>query len=111
MDAAGWHVGLADRTAMRFLKSMAELDANHYPERLAHIIVLNAPSMLAGAWRVIRGWLDEVTRDKVDIISSAELASARLDGLIDPSQRPALYGGTQPTPDGWPTRAGLKLKG
>ena len=109
MDAEGWHVGLGDRTAMRFLKNMAELDANHYPERLAHIVVINAPAMLAGAWRIIRGWLDEVTRDKVDIISSAEAASARLDSLIDPSQRPALYGGTQPALDGWPVRAGLKL--
>tara|TARA_B100000780_G_scaffold249505_1_gene195237 strand:- start:182 stop:319 length:138 start_codon:yes stop_codon:yes gene_type:complete len=35
---------------------MSEMDANHYPERLASLIVINAPPMLAACWRVIRTW-------------------------------------------------------
>ena len=59
IDALGWHVGLFDSTAFSVLKQMSEMDANHYPERLASVIVINAPPMLAACWRVIRTWLDE----------------------------------------------------
>ena len=109
VDALGWHVGLADSTAFRVLKQMSEIDANHYPERLASIIIINAPPMLAVAWRVIRGWLDEATRAKIDFVSAGqpEQARQRLDLLADPSQRPQQYGGTGPPLAHWPTRSGI----
>ena len=37
VDARGWHPGLFDTAAYRFLRSMAAVDADHYPERLASI--------------------------------------------------------------------------
>lgn len=109
IDAAGWHWGLADATSFRILKHMADVDARHYPERLAGILVLNAPPAIAAVWRVVSRWLDEVTRAKVDIISdrTPEQARARLESLALPSQRPQQYGGTQPALAGWPTKGGL----
>lgn len=109
IDALGWHVGLFDSTAFRVLRSMSETDANHYPERLASILVINAPPMLAGAWRVIRTWLDEVTRAKIDFVSvgQPEEARRRLDQLADPTQRPQQYGGTGSPLVEWPMRSGI----
>eukprot|EP00908_Phaeocystis_cordata_P006539 Transcript_1716.p1 GENE.Transcript_1716~~Transcript_1716.p1 ORF type:complete len:326 (-),score=72.68 Transcript_1716:1379-2245(-) len=109
IDALGWHVGLFDTTALRVLKHMSEIDANHYPERLASMIIINAPPMLAGAWRVIRTWLDEATRAKIDFVSAGapEQARRRLDELAEASQRPQQYGGTGPALADWPTRSGI----
>ena len=39
IDAAGWHIGLAGWTAMKYLKSLADTDSAHYPERLGAIFV------------------------------------------------------------------------
>jgi hypothetical protein len=65
MDAKGWYPALFDAAAFRFLKAMAKIDADHYPERLGAIVVVNAPATLAFCWKVVRTWLDEETRLKV----------------------------------------------
>ena len=67
VDAAGWHIGLFDSYAFKFLKRTATTDAAHYPELLHVMIIVNAPSVLALAWRVIRNWVDEETRRKFSV--------------------------------------------
>ena len=77
--------------------------------RCATVLIVNAPPMLAAAWRVIRTWVDAETREKIDIISESqpERARARLHELADPAQLPLQYGGTgAPLPD-WPERSGV----
>ena len=93
-----------------FLKSAAAIDQHHYPERLAHVIVINAPRLLAACWRVIQRWLDDDTRQKVAIISEGDPngARARLEELIELSQLPTQYGGTAPPLEPWPERAGFE---
>ena len=81
---------------------MAAVDADHYPERLASITIVNAPRLLAFAWRVIRKWLDEVTQQKVDIVASADLARERLLLIAEPSELARQYGGTGPELPLWP---------
>jgi len=111
IDAAGWHVGLFDRDAYKFLKRTAVTDSSHYPELLDSMLIVNAPPMLAFAWRVIRTWVDAETREKIDILSEAapEMARARLHKLADPSSLPRQYGGTGPPLAGWPQRAGIPV--
>ena len=58
IDAAGWNPGLVDSTAIAWLKNMADTDKEHYPERLGAIVVVNAPWLLAGLWRIIQTWRD-----------------------------------------------------
>ena len=41
------------------------------------MIIVNAPHTLAVAWRVIRAWVDEETRQKIDIISERDPDRAR----------------------------------
>lgn len=47
---------------------MATTDSDHYPERLGTMVIINAPSMLSFAWNVIKGFLDAVTKEKINII-------------------------------------------
>ena len=69
IDAMGWHLGLANSSSMSFLKSIAKIDSDHYPERLGRLTVVNAPWTLSGVWRVIRLWLDERQKRKIEIMS------------------------------------------
>jgi hypothetical protein len=106
IDAAGWHLGLFDSYGFKFLKQTATTDSSHYPELLSTMLIVNAPPVLAVAWRVIRTWVDEDTREKIDILSS-ETSRARLHKMADPAQLPAQYGGTAKPLPGWPPEAGV----
>ena len=114
IDAKGWHLGLFDGTAVRFLQGMHKIWSDHYPERLNRLIVVNAPATLAIAWKVIRTWLDDKTRHKIEIVSSRDLPQAvrSLSALAEASQLAEQYGGTGPRLCPWPvcpSHGGLSL--
>lgn len=100
IDAAGWKMKLATSDAYTFIKGMASTDSDHYPERLGMLVVINAPSMLSVAWKVVKGFLDDVTKAKIKIFSSnqKEWLPVLLQS-IDADQIPAMYGGTAANPD------------
>jgi hypothetical protein len=101
IDALGWSLGLATSEAFAFIKSMASVDSDHYPERLGLCIIINAPSMLSFSWRVIAGFLDDVTKAKIKILGTDpnEWRPVLL-SVIDEDQIPKMYGGTAPDLDG-----------
>jgi len=100
VDAQGWGVRLATKDAFAFIKSMADTDAAHYPERLGRLIVINAPFALSWAWSIIVTFLDEVTKAKISIYSSQATWQPVLFELIEKSQIPEMYGGDAPNPQG-----------
>jgi len=101
IDALGWSIGLATSEAFAYIKSMASIDSDHYPERLGLCIIINAPSMLSFSWRVIAGFLDDVTKAKIKILGTDpnEWRPVLL-SVIDEDQLPRMYGGTAPDPEG-----------
>jgi len=93
-DASGWRLGLATSTAYSFLKGMADLDSWHYPERLGAIYVVNSPTLLSVAWRVIRSWLDERTRTKIHILGGIDEFGPILREVMDENTvLPVEFGG------------------
>eukprot|EP00928_Gymnodinium_smaydae_P012178 TRINITY_DN14429_c0_g1_i3.p1 TRINITY_DN14429_c0_g1~~TRINITY_DN14429_c0_g1_i3.p1 ORF type:complete len:214 (-),score=22.77 TRINITY_DN14429_c0_g1_i3:104-745(-) len=96
IDAKGWHLGLATPSAMQFLRRIAAVDSDHYPERLGFCIVVNAPSALAYVWRIIRGWLTERQRSKICFCATREHAAEALLPHIDAHVLPEDYGGCGP---------------
>ena len=99
IDAAGWHIGLATGDAFKFIRGMAVVDSDHYPERLGRLVVINAPRVLAYAWSVIAPMLDDVTKAKISICSSNpnEWFPILCD-MMHRSQIPKQYGGDGPDP-------------
>lgn len=94
IDAAGWNMKLATADAFAFIKGMATTDSDHYPERLGTMVIINAPSVLSFAWRVVQGFLDSVTKEKIKILSTnPEEWQPILQHLIDIDQIPQQYGG------------------
>lgn len=102
IDASGWNLGLATSDAFTFIKGMALTDSDHYPERLGTMIIINAPSVLAIAYRVIQGFLDDVQKEKIKIFSTNRNEWQEvLYNHIDKDQIPIQYGGNalDPTPE------------
>lgn len=93
IDAAGWSMKLATGDAFTFIKGMATTDADHYPERLGTLLIINAPSVLSFAWKIISAFLDDVTKAKISIMSSPLEWQPKLFALVDKEQVPRMYGG------------------
>jgi hypothetical protein len=94
VEAKGWHLGIATKDALRYIKGMAELDSAHYPERLGINICVNCPFIFTATWRVIRTWLDPVTVSKVLILGTNEAEwKAKVFEHISPDQLSVEFGG------------------
>lgn len=98
VDAKDWGMRLATSDAFTFIRGMASTDSDHYPERLGLLMVINAPSALAFAWRIIKGFLDDIQRAKIKIFASPNEWQPQLFEIIDKDQIPEMYGGTSPNP-------------
>lgn len=93
LDAEGWNLGLATQESFSFIRSLVEASNLYFPERLGDMLIINAPPVLAFAWKVISGFLDYRTREKVQILNHRDEWFPVLMGLVDVSQVPRKYGG------------------
>jgi len=64
--------------------------AKYYPERLALLLLINCPSILAGLWRAIRPLVEERYLSMIHFLSPGEITK-----FIEPSNVPVEYGGSQ----------------
>uniref|UniRef100_A0A7S1TLG4 CRAL-TRIO domain-containing protein n=1 Tax=Erythrolobus australicus TaxID=1077150 RepID=A0A7S1TLG4_9RHOD len=65
IDVAGFSAGdLTPSTGKQALK----LFGDHYPERLASVIVLDSPLVFSGLWRVLKQWIDPQTHKKIQFV-------------------------------------------
>ena len=92
MDLSGFHMGLFTRQAIHLLKEWMMLCLLNYPEILAKFFFVNVPFVFAGAWAIIRGWLDEKLQKKVVMCGKDHMS--RLLEYIDEDQIPTFIGGT-----------------
>ena len=49
-------------------KQFVDLSAVHYPERLGAYLVIDAPYIFEGLWKLVKPWLDPVTVEKIMFI-------------------------------------------
>jgi hypothetical protein len=63
---------------------------------MSKMLIVNAPSYFSATWRIIKGWLDARTANKIEVISNRATMEKRLLEYIDSDQLPSDYGGTGP---------------
>lgn len=69
MDLKG--VGLSKAPSVYgYLKQASNLSQNYYPERLGKLYVINAPWGFSAVWGAVKGWIDPVTVQKINILGS-----------------------------------------
>ena len=54
-----------------YVMAAARVGQDRYPEIMGKFYIINAPWAFSAVWSMIKGWLDEVTVNKVDIIGTA----------------------------------------
>jgi hypothetical protein len=74
------------------------IDQLYYPERMGKMIIIRAPMIFWGFWKIISPLLDSVTKEKIVILGN-NFEEALLE-LIDADQLPEEYGGTCACPGG-----------
>ena len=73
LDVAG--VGVSDffGDVKEFVKKTSGVSSAHYPERSAHIYIINIPYSFNVIWSVAKLWLDPVTLAKVHLVRSGNV--------------------------------------
>jgi len=77
------------------LKTMIAIDNVCYPEMLGKLIVVNAPTLASTGWKMVKGWLDPRTQEKIEI-HGTDKSKANLLNLINSEDIPVSMGGTGP---------------
>lgn len=85
--------------ALAIIKEQSAIDSICFPETMHKMIIVNAPGFFAAFWRIIKGYLDPRTSNKIEVISSRAAGEKRLLELIDEDLLPSDYGGKGPDTD------------
>lgn len=96
VDMKCWGPALMTRKAMGWLKPAVALDNAHYPERNGTAVIINAPYTFSIIWGIVKVWLDDATKAKVQIFSQERYWRPALLELIEADQIPREFGGTNP---------------
>eukprot|EP00622_Pseudochattonella_farcimen_P000172 FR734616.1.p1 GENE.FR734616.1~~FR734616.1.p1 ORF type:complete len:335 (+),score=31.49 FR734616.1:59-1006(+) len=71
---------------LEFIKGTSGIAGDHYPERCANILIINAPKIFSSIWSMISPMINPVTRDKVRISCAGEATTNEMMTLIDRDQ-------------------------
>jgi len=113
IDLKGLRPWMFTSEIREYLKSHFKILQDNYPERLGKMFVINAPTIFAGIWAVLKKFVDPKTRNKVEILGSRY--KAKLCEVIDEATLPTFLGGLDesfdPTIDQgpWLKAAGARL--
>ena len=97
-DMAGMGLRLlGSKTILRAFSRMSKLDADHYPETVGSIFVVNAPRAFSAAWAVAQPFVAEGTQKKVSVFSWAAATAAHeaLSSCCGAACLPRELGGTR----------------
>lgn len=75
-----------------YIKQASAISQNYYPERLGKLYIINAPWGFAGAFSVIKGFLDPVTVQKIHVLGSGY--EKELLGQVPKENLPQAFGGS-----------------
>ncbi|CAH0516479.1 unnamed protein product [Peronospora belbahrii] len=92
LDMSG--IGMYDLggEVLDFIKRASAFTGAHYPERSAHIFIVNIPGWFSMAWRMVKPLIDPVTRQKVHMLKGSAILK-KLETLIDQDNIPFDFGG------------------
>jgi len=90
-DMTHGSVSTANKQTYGLCKLAAQVGSDYYPEIMGNLFVVNAPMLFSGIWAVVKGFLDEKTREKIKIVGSNFLPT--LEQFIPIEEIPSFLGG------------------
>ncbi len=86
-------VGLSNFYRVKdYVMAAARIGQDRYPEIMGKFYIINAPWAFTAVWSMIKGWLDEVTVNKIDILNTTYRDKLLLQIPIE--NLPKEFGGT-----------------
>ncbi len=55
----------------KFVKPASLMAQDNYPEILGNMFILNAPFLFTGIWAIVKMWIDDKTKEKIQILGSS----------------------------------------
>jgi hypothetical protein len=80
-----------DMDSIWYIKQILQVDQNYYPERLYKLYIINSPWYFPALYGMFKPFIDQRTRDKINIFSSDFLLPMQEE--IDLSEIPVDDGG------------------
>jgi hypothetical protein len=90
-DMTGFSMSMLTGRVYGFIQRASKITQDNYPEQLGQLCIVNAPWTFTAAWSIIKGWLDEKTRAKIQIVGGKPLKT--LLQYIDEENIPDFLGG------------------
>lgn len=87
-------IGMMNKRVYALVQHASKITQDFYPESLGQLMIVNAPWVFTGVWTIIKGWLDEVTRNKIQIVGGGY--TKELLKYIDEDQLAEFLGGKNP---------------
>lgn len=103
VDKWVWIIDLARYTRansppLAITRATLDIMQHHYPERLFKCFLVDAPRIFRWSWRLLRGIVDQVTRDKIEFVTNGATHAGLASFLKVISSENLLdrFGGTRP---------------
>jgi hypothetical protein len=94
IDLAHLSVRKLPTEAKNFIKFANRLLGAHYPEKAAHVYLVNVPLYFSVIWKMVAPVLDPTTRKKIKVVRGPRNVTKALLQHIDSVMLPKRYGGT-----------------
>jgi hypothetical protein len=94
LDLAHLTPSKVGKRQLNIIKVQSTIDSLCFPETLNKMIIVNTPGFFSMTWKLIRGWIDQRTSSKVEVVGSdKDRLLKKLSTIIDPDELPSDYGG------------------
>jgi len=100
IDLNGLSIGMAQSATLNVLRKRTTLEERIYPEVVRTVFLINAPMLFSDVWQIVQYFVDEGTRVKMNIYSSASATKAALTDRVEIPELPAFLGGELRQPEG-----------
>lgn len=67
LDMTGFSVSMMNSKVKGLVQKVSKIAQDYYPEQLGQLMICNAPMLFTGIWAIVKVWLDERTRQKIQI--------------------------------------------
>ena len=64
----GFSISMMNKRVYALVQSASKISSDNYPEIMGGMMIVNAPYLFSGVWAIIKVWIDEKTRKKIQII-------------------------------------------
>jgi len=93
VDLKGLSKKQLTKQSYRFLKFMAKIDQDNYPESMGKLFLVNVPLVFKVVWKLVSPWLHENTRKKIEVLRGSDYSKVLLQH-VDKENLPKFLGGS-----------------